>query len=73
MNISKCNWFITLGPVEYVKAYDPFIYLIDGRAELEIEQYITEAHTFDEFSQKVKFFDELGKFNWLIINRFKIV
>ena len=48
------------GPVEYVKAYDPFIYLIDGRAELEIEQYITEAHTFEEFSQKVKFFDDLG-------------
>ena len=52
---------IFLGPVEYVKAYDPFIYLIDGRAEVEIEQYITEAHTFDEFSVKVKFFDDLGK------------
>ena len=63
---------IFLGPVEYVKAYDPFIYLIDGRAEVEIEQYITEAHTFDEFSVKVKFFDDLGKFekyllcSWLI-------
>ena len=61
-----------LGPVEYVKAYDPFIYLIDGRAEVEIEQYITEAHTFDEFSVKVKFFDDLGKVekyllcSWLI-------
>ena len=50
-----------LGPIEYVKAYDPFIYLIDGRAEVEIEAYITESHTFDEFSEKVKFFDELGK------------
>ena len=26
---------IFLVPVEYVKAYDPFIYLIDGRAEVE--------------------------------------
>ena len=52
-----------LGPVEYVKAYDPFIYLIDGRAEVEIETYITEDHTFDDFSVKVKFFDDLGKIN----------
>ena len=55
-----------LGPVEYVKAYDPFIYLIDGRAEVEIETYITEDHTFDDFSVKVKFFDDLGKINGLI-------
>ena len=49
-----------LGPIEYVKAYDPFIYLIDGKAETEIEQYITEVHSFDEFAGKVKFFDDLG-------------
>ena len=37
------------------------MYLIDGRAEFEIEQYVKEAHTFDDFSQKVHFFDHLGK------------
>ena len=55
--ISDINF---LGPIEYVKAYDPFIYLIDGKAETEIEQYITEVHSFDEFAGKVKFFDDLG-------------
>ena len=55
--ISDINF---LGPIEYVKAYDPFIYLIDGKAETEIEQYITEVHSFDEFATKVKFFDDLG-------------
>ena len=55
--ISNINF---LGPIEYVKAYDPFIYLIDGKAETEIEQYITEVHSFDEFAGKVKFFDDLG-------------
>ena len=55
--ISNINF---LGPIEYVKAYDPFIYLIDGKAETEIEQYITEVHSFDEFATKVKFFDDLG-------------
>ena len=55
--ISDINF---VGPIEYVKAYDPFIYLIDGKAETEIEQYITEVHSFDEFAGKVKFFDDLG-------------
>ena len=49
------------GPEEYIKEYDKFIYLIDGRAEQEINTYITENHTFEDFSNKVKFFDELGK------------
>ena len=51
----------TKGPKEYVKEYDRFMYLIDGRAELEIESYVKEPHTFEEFSAKVKFFDNLGK------------
>ena len=46
---------------DYVKEYDRFMYLIDGRAEVEIEAYVKEAHTFEEFSKKVKFFDDLGK------------
>ena len=41
--------------------YCRFMYLIDGRAESEIESYVTEQHTFEEFSVKVKFFDNLGK------------
>ena len=49
------------GPQQYIKDYDKFIYLIDGRAEQETNAYITENHTFDEFSKKVLFFDELGK------------
>ena len=37
------------------------MYLIDGRAELEIEQYVKDGHTFEEYSEKVHFFDALGK------------
>jgi hypothetical protein len=37
------------------------MYLIDGRAEVEIEQYVKDCHTFDEYSEKVHFFDGLGK------------
>ena len=49
------------GPQEYIKEYDRFMYLIDGRAETEIEAYVKECHSFEEFSEKVRFFDELGK------------
>ena len=49
------------GPEKYIEEYDKFIYLIDGRAEEEINRYINEVHTFEEFSAKVKFFDELGR------------
>jgi hypothetical protein len=37
------------------------MYLIDGRAELEIDQYVKDGHTFEEYSEKVHFFDQLGK------------
>ena len=47
-------------PKEYIKDYDQFIYLIDGRAEAEIETYVQESHEFKDFSDKVKFFDNLG-------------
>ncbi len=47
-------------PQKYVAEYDRFLYLIDGRAEQEVEQYIKESHEFEELSEKVRFFDDLG-------------
>ena len=47
-------------PQEYIAEYDRFLYLIDGRAEQEVEQYIKESHEFEELSEKVRFFDDLG-------------
>ena len=49
------------GPQKYIKEYDKFIYLIDGRAEDEINKYVLENHTFEEFMEKVNFFVDLGK------------
>ena len=48
------------GPESYVREYDKFMYLIDGRCEEEINKYIEESHTFDEFVEKVNFFVDLG-------------
>ena len=48
------------GPESYVREYDKFMYLIDGRCEEEINKYIEESHTFGEFVEKVNFFVDLG-------------
>ena len=46
-------------PEEYIKEYDKFIYLIDGKAESDVDSYIEEEHDFEELSEKVTFFDNL--------------
>lgn len=40
--------------------YDKFIYLIDGKAEEDVDLYIKEEHDFEELSAKVTFFDNLS-------------
>jgi dynein heavy chain len=47
-------------PQEYIKEYDKFLHLIDGRAEKETEEFIQQPREFEECSEKVKFFDCLG-------------
>lgn len=48
-------------PMEYVKMFEQYMHLIDGSSEKSTDQYVTEQHTFDEFKEKVIFFDTLGK------------
>ena len=48
-------------PIEYVKMFEQYMHLIDGSSEKSTDQYVTEEHTFDEFKEKVLFFDILGK------------
>ena len=37
------------------------MHLINGQSEKETEAYISEDHTFDQFKEKVLYFDILGK------------
>ena len=48
-------------PMEYVKMFEQYMHLIDGSSEKNTDSYVTEEHTFDEFKDKVIFFDRLGK------------
>ena len=48
-------------PEEYVKMFEKYMHLINGSSEREIDAYLQENHTFDEFKEKVLFFDKLGK------------
>ena len=61
-NVKKVVAEQSEGPTEYIKTFDTFLNLIDGRAEAEIDSYLNqESHTFDEFSGRVKEFDKLSK------------
>ncbi len=61
------------GPRDYIKEYDKFIYLIDGKAEAEIEQYIKESHTFEELSAKAWKIDITGSRSLILKHFFLLV
>ena len=48
-------------PEEYVKMFEEYMHLINGISEKETDAYVSEEHTFDEFKEKVIYFDTLGK------------
>ena len=48
-------------PEEYVKMFQQYMHLINGQSERETEAYVSEEHTFDEFKERVLYFDNLGK------------
>ena len=37
------------------------MHLINGSSERETDEYVSQEHTFDEFKEKVIYFDSLGK------------
>ena len=41
--------------------FEEFMHLIDGTSEKSTETYVNEDHSFDEFKEKVLYFDKLGK------------
>ena len=50
-----------LYPEEYVKKFEEYMHLINGSSERETDEYVSQEHTFDEFKEKVIYFDSLGK------------
>lgn len=48
-------------PTEYIKMFETYMHLIDGTSEKSTDSYVNENHTFDEFKEKVLYFDNLGK------------
>ena len=46
-------------PIDYIKVFHQFLYLINGEAEMETNNYIQEDHKFEDFASRVRFFDNL--------------
>jgi dynein heavy chain len=49
------------GPMEYIKVYDKYVSLINKTAEEEVEAFIKEGHSFNEFEREIKRYQRLVK------------
>ncbi|XP_072334730.1 dynein axonemal heavy chain 7 [Scyliorhinus torazame] len=49
----------SLGPEEHTKLYDKYTMLINRQADLDVEQFLTEEHTFEETAQEINKFLKL--------------
>ena len=44
-------------PSDYIKMFEEYMHLIDGTSEKSTEAYVSEDHSFDEFKEKVLYFN----------------
>lgn len=43
----------SLGPQEHTKHYDKYTMFINRQADLDVEQFLNEEHTFEETAQEI--------------------
>jgi dynein heavy chain len=49
------------GPINYAKTYNKYINLINRKADEEVETFLREEHTFNEYERQVKAYQRLVK------------
>jgi dynein heavy chain len=49
------------GPVNHSKIYDKYLPLINKKADEEVEQFLREDHSFNEYERELKKYQRLSK------------
>ncbi|XP_052236951.1 dynein axonemal heavy chain 7-like isoform X2 [Dreissena polymorpha] len=49
----------SIGPIEHSKIYDKYNFLISKQADTDVEQFLKETHTFDEYKKEVEKYHRL--------------
>jgi dynein heavy chain len=49
------------GPINYAKSYDKYVNLITRKADEEVETFLKEEHSFNEYERQVKVYQRLVK------------
>ena len=60
-NISKVIKRECQGPVNHAKVFDKYANLINKKADEEVEAFLKDEHTFNQYEQELKKFQRLSK------------
>lgn len=59
--VRKVFWAECDRPKEHVREYDQYFTLVSGQSEEDVEQFLSEQHSFQEIMEKVQHYQQLAE------------